>query len=101
MRPLVPAFQAQQANKPKWTSFSALHGKLKIHVQLALYTYIAIFSLMQLMDGEIDKDVEQRLKAALLKWRLASEVLCNWHIPTTLKGKVNKIAIRPAMTYGA
>lgn len=34
MRPLVPAFQAQEANTPKWTSFSALHGKLKIHAQL-------------------------------------------------------------------
>ena len=28
-------------------------------------------------DGEIDEDVEHRIKAGWLKWRLTSRVLCN------------------------
>ena len=36
-----------------------------------------------------------------MKWKLASRVLCDLRVPTRLKGKSYKTAIRPAMTYGA
>ena len=32
-------------------------------------------------DGEIDEDVEHEIKAGLLKWRLASRVLCDQRRP--------------------
>ena len=53
------------------------------------------------VDGEIDGDVEHRIKAEWLKWRLASEVLCDQRMPTRLKGKFYRIATSTAMTYGA
>ena len=38
-------------------------------------------------DAEIDEDVEHRIKAGWLKWRLASGVLCDRRIPIRLKEK--------------
>ena len=35
-----------------------------------------------------------------MKWRSASEALCDPRIPTKLKGKLYRIAIRLAMLYG-
>jgi hypothetical protein len=52
-------------------------------------------------DGEIDEDVEHRIRAGWLKWRLASGVLCDRQMPTKLKGKFYRTVVRPAMTYGA
>jgi len=52
-------------------------------------------------DGEIDEDVNHRIRAGWVKWRQASGVLCDKKIPLKLKGKFYKTAIRPAMLYGA
>jgi hypothetical protein len=52
-------------------------------------------------DGNIDKDLSHRTKASWLKWRQASDVLCNPRVPLKLKGKFYTTAIRPAMLYGA
>ena len=51
-------------------------------------------------DGEIEEDVEHRIRATWLKWRFASGVLCDWNIPTRLKEKIYRTAIKPAMTDG-
>jgi hypothetical protein len=51
-------------------------------------------------DGDIDEDVSHRIKVGWLKWRQASDVLCDPRVPLKLKDKFYRIAIRPAMLYG-
>jgi hypothetical protein len=50
---------------------------------------------------DIDEDVSHRIKVGWLKWRQASDVLCDLRVPLKLKGKFYWTAIRPAMLYGA
>ncbi|GKC67167.1 retrovirus-related pol polyprotein LINE-1 [Tanacetum coccineum] len=49
----------------------------------------------------IDEDVSHRIKAAWLKWRAATRVLCDRNVPLKLKGKFYRVAIRPSMSHGA
>ena len=51
-------------------------------------------------DGEIADDVNHRIQVGWLKWRSATGVLCDRRVPTNLKGKFYRTAIRPAMLYG-
>jgi hypothetical protein len=51
-------------------------------------------------DGDIDADVSHRIKAAWIKWRQASGILCDKRVPQKLKGKFYRTAIRPVMSYG-
>ena len=51
-------------------------------------------------DGQIEEDVEHKIRARWFKQRLASCVLCDRCIPTKLKGKFYKTTtIRLALTY--
>ena len=52
-------------------------------------------------NGEIDEDINQRIKVGWQKWRNASGVLCDMRIPLRLKGKVYRMIVRPALLYGA
>ncbi|KAF3635094.1 GDT1-like protein 5 [Capsicum annuum] len=52
-------------------------------------------------NGEIDEDVSHRIGVGWMKWKLASGVLCVKKVPPKLKGKVYRVAVRPAMLYGA
>lgn len=52
-------------------------------------------------DGEITKDVTHRIQVGWLTWRGASGVLCNRRIPTKLKGKFCRTAVRLVMFYGS
>ncbi|GJY42718.1 zinc finger, CCHC-type containing protein [Tanacetum coccineum] len=47
--------------------------------------------------GRIDKDVSHRIKAAWLKWRAATRVLCDRNAPLKLKWKFYRVSIRPSM----
>ncbi|KAK9098676.1 hypothetical protein Syun_025721 [Stephania yunnanensis] len=52
-------------------------------------------------DGNIENDVTHRIQAGWKKWRSAMGVICDRHVPTKLKGKFYRTAIRPAMLYGS
>ncbi|KAF3680692.1 putative pre-mRNA-processing factor 6-like [Capsicum annuum] len=55
-------------------------------------------------NGEIDEDVSKHIGAGWMKLRLASGVsgvLYDKNVPLKLKGKFYRVAVRPAMLYGA
>ena len=52
-------------------------------------------------NGGAEKDVNNRVKIAWSKWRETTGVMCDRNIPTKLKDKMYKTAIKPAMVYGA
>jgi len=51
-------------------------------------------------DGEIEEDVNHRIRVEWMRWNGASRVLCKLKIPIKLNKKYYKIAIQPAMLYG-
>jgi hypothetical protein len=59
-----------------------------------------LVSMLQ-KNEDIDENVSHRIKANWLKWRQASDVLCDPMVPLKLKSKFYRIAIRPTMLYGA
>jgi hypothetical protein len=63
-------------------------------------TFRYLGSMLQ-KDGNIDEDVNHRIKAGWMKWRQASGILCDKRVQQKLKGKFYRMAIRPAMLYGA
>ncbi|XP_069997622.1 uncharacterized protein [Penaeus vannamei] len=50
-------------------------------------------------DGELDVEVKQRIQSGWQAWRRFSGVFCDKKISAKLKGKVYKIAVRPAILY--
>ena len=50
--------------------------------------------------GDIDENIDHRIKVGWLKWKNATGVLCDAKMPIKLKGKFYRTAIRPAMLYG-
>ena len=63
-------------------------------------TFRYLGSMLQ-KDEDIDADVCHRIKAGWMKWRQASDILCDKRVPQKLKGKFYRTTIRPAMLYGA
>ena len=63
-------------------------------------TFRYLGSMLQ-SNGGIDEDVSHRINAGWMKWRQASRVLCDKKVPEKLKGKFYRMAIRPAILYGA
>ena len=51
-------------------------------------------------NGEIDGNVNHRIKAEWLKWRNVTGVLCDRNMPMSLKGKFYRTAVRPFLLYG-
>ena len=49
--------------------------------------------------GEIDEDVNCRIREWWMKWKSVLILLCDYRIPTKLKGKFYKFAIRSALPY--
>jgi len=52
-------------------------------------------------NGDINKDINQRIKVGWQKWKYSSGVLCNKRVPLRLKGGVYRMAVRPAVLYGS
>ena len=52
-------------------------------------------------DGTVDRDVDLRVLAAWSSWSKLTGVLYDRKIPGTLKAKVYKAILRPALTYGS
>jgi len=51
--------------------------------------------------GDIDEDISHRIRAGWQKWKKVSRVLCDKEIPFRIKGRVYRMAVRPALLYGA
>jgi len=52
-------------------------------------------------NGEINKDINQRIRVGWLKWKHDTGVLHDKRMPVGLKGKVYRTIVRPAMLYGS
>lgn len=48
----------------------------------------------------MDSDVNHSIQVGSLKWKSATEVLCNHNILLRLKKKISKLAIRPVLLHG-
>jgi hypothetical protein len=77
-------------------------GDVRLNGQVVLKkdTFRYMGSMLQ-KNGDIDEDVSHKIKVGWLKWRQASDVLCDPRVPLKLKGKFYRTAIRPVMLYGA
>ena len=51
-------------------------------------------------NGEMNRDVSNRIQAGWLKCQAATGVLCDKKLPRRLKRKFYRVAIRPALLYG-
>ena len=51
-------------------------------------------------NGECGREVKKRQEAGWNGWRRMSGVICDRRVPARVKGKVYKVAVRPAMLYG-
>ncbi|EXB53610.1 putative alpha-ketoglutarate-dependent dioxygenase [Morus notabilis] len=50
-------------------------------------------------EGDIEEDIQHRIKAWWVKWKNATRVICDGKMPIKLKGKFYRTVIRPAMLY--
>ena len=51
-------------------------------------------------NGECGREVKKRVQAGWNGWRRMSGVICDRRVSARVKGKVYKVAVRPAMLYG-
>ena len=51
-------------------------------------------------NGECGREVKKRVQAGWNGWRRMSGVICDRRVPSRVKGKVYRVAVRPAMLYG-
>ena len=51
-------------------------------------------------NGECGREVKMRVQAGWNGWGRMSGVICDRRVPARVKGKVYKVAVRPAMLYG-
>ena len=52
-------------------------------------------------NGDINEDINYRIKVGWQKWKYSSGVLCDKRVPCGLKGKVYCMVVRPAVLYGS
>ena len=51
-------------------------------------------------NGECGREVKKRVQAGWNGWRIMSGVICDRRVSARVKGKVYRVAVRPAMLYG-
>ena len=51
-------------------------------------------------NGKCGREVKKRVRSGCNGWRRMSGVMCDRRVPARVKGKVYKVAVRPAMLYG-
>ena len=51
-------------------------------------------------NGERGREVKKGVQAGWNGWRRMAGVICDRRVPARVKGKVYKVAVRPAMLYG-
>ena len=51
------------------------------------------------VDGDSEIEVAKRIAAGWNSWRKVSGVLCHQKAPLSMKGKLYKVVVRPAMLY--
>ncbi|XP_027206524.2 uncharacterized protein [Penaeus vannamei] len=51
-------------------------------------------------NGECGREVKKRVQGGWSRWRRVAEVMCDRRESATMKGKVYKTVVRPAMLYG-
>ena len=51
-------------------------------------------------NGECGREVKKRVQAGWNGWRRMSGVICDRRVSSRVKGKVYRVAVRPAMLYG-
>ena len=51
-------------------------------------------------NGECGREVKKRVHAGWNSWRIMPGVICDRRVPARVKGKVYRVAVRPAMLYG-
>ena len=49
--------------------------------------------------GDINEDINHRIRVGWQKWRKASRVLCDKKIPFRLKRRVYRMVVRPTLLY--
>ena len=66
--------------------------------KVAKYKYLS--SIIQ-HSGDIEEDINLRIKVRWQKWKLVLGVVCNKRMPVGLKGKVYRMVVRPVILYGS
>ena len=52
-------------------------------------------------NGGAERDINNRVKLAWMKWKQLTGVLCDKKVPIKLKDEMYTMVIKPTMTYGA
>ena len=61
---------------------------------------MSLASIISIMH-QLNMEVEKRVQAGWRNWQRLSGVMCDRILSAKRKGKVYKVAVRPAITYGA
>ena len=51
-------------------------------------------------DGKSDREIKRQVQGGWNAWRKITGVLCDIRIALRVQGKINKVAVRPAMVFG-
>ena len=73
------------------TSLISASGSIVLHNEEVIFD----------SNGGAERDINNRVKLAWMKWKQLTGVLCDKKVPIKLKDMVYKTIIKPTMAYGA